>query len=149
MSKKGKEEVEKQEVIEYGEADVLCKVKLTQDELLAAGERMADQQSRLGDLEAELDEIKSVHKAKVAAVEGELARLCALVRAKYDHRQVKCKVTKNFTAGTIRVVRTDMDPLCVDAVVESRPMTSDECQRGLALFEQKQAEEGAEGEGNV
>ena len=148
MSKKGKDEAKEKEVIEVCDADILCKVRLTQEELLAAGERMADQQGRLGDLEAELNELKSMHKAKVSAVEGELARLVALIRAKYDHRNVKCVVTKNFTQGTVKVVRTDMDPLCVEAVVESRPMTSDECQRGLALFEQKQADDAKEGNDN-
>jgi hypothetical protein len=138
MSKQGKE-VDKEpvsEVIETAESDVLCKVTLTQEELIDAGQKLADQYAKMQELDDELEQFKSQHKSKVAEVEGAVGRLSKLVANRYDYRPVCCIVTKNFTTGIYKVRRTDTGDF-----VEDRRMTSDESQRGLALFNQKKERE--------
>jgi hypothetical protein len=97
------------------------KVTLTQDEILQAGQKMADAQQLIVELDAEAQSFKDTQKGKVAQAEAELSRNSALVRQKYDFRRVACEIMVNHTTQRVNVYRMDLDEL-----IEDRPMTKDE-----------------------
>ena len=96
----------------------VLRVELTRDELLDAGQKMADAQQRLNDLDAEAQEFKEQMKGKLAEAQGSAMRYGALVRQKYDHRDVECEEVKDYNAERYELIRKD-----TGATVERRAMT--------------------------
>jgi DUF4097 and DUF4098 domain-containing protein YvlB len=83
------------------------KVDLTHDEIFAAGQKAADAQNTVTELNSQLKSVTSSIKGQKDIAEAELSRHATLVRQKYDFRQVPCRTTKNYTKGTVVTVRLD------------------------------------------
>lgn len=99
----------------------MLKVNLTQEELLEAGQKMADAQQQLVELDNELQSFKDQIKGRVAEAEAVVSRCSSLVRQKYEHRSVPCDVTKDWNAHLVTVTRRD-----TMEIVENRAMTDNE-----------------------
>ena len=125
--------------VDVQKAEQMLKCDLTRDELLQFGEDLANVQSDLNELEAQLTGIKNEFKAKTAAKEAEEARLGNLLRQKYEMRDVECEVTYDFDEAVVTIKRLD-----TEEVVQTRPMTDIELQRELKLFPEKSGAGGNE-----
>lgn len=101
--------------------DKTLRVPLTDKELLEAGQKVADALQSLAGLEGEMQSFKEQMNGKVAEAEGKVQRYSALVRQKYEYRDVNCEVVKNYAKKLYTVTRLD-----TGEVVESRNMTNDE-----------------------
>jgi hypothetical protein len=117
MAKTGKKLVTKRE-----ETRTL-KVELTQDELLSAGQKAADAQQTIVELDLEEKQVKDGIKGRRAVAEADLGRNSTLVRQKYDFRPIICEVTLDHTDKTVCIKRTD-----TGVVVESRKMNDQEAE---------------------
>ncbi len=121
-------QVEKQKHVEKSEEQRLLKCLLTEKEKLQAGSEMTDAYQALEGLNNEFETVKQEFKGKIGGQESAITRLSALIRAGYEHRQVKCSVEKDFGMGTVTVIRLDSGD-----TVEARPMSNMEAQMGLEM----------------
>jgi hypothetical protein len=133
MSKKQAEvkagdEAETKRHIERKEETRNLKCVLTEAELLQAGRDMADAQNNVQELEAEADDWKSQHKAKMTVAEGRVSIKAGMIRSGYEYRAVPCEIIKDFDAAVIVTIRLD-----TSETIDSRNMTESERQMGLAL----------------
>lgn len=111
-------------------------VKLTNDELIEFGRRLAQTN---GDIHTEEDrqtQIKAELKAKLGAIESERSRLAGIVSAARENRDVPCDMVFNYSQLMVEVIRLD-----TKEVIETRRMTEAEQQR--KLFEDKPEQAGA------
>jgi hypothetical protein len=111
-----KERAESKPVVRSKETRLL-KCPLTDEELLAYGQALADAQQTIVELEAELQEFKDGMKGKVAGAEGAVVRYGSLIRQRYEHRRIECEIVKDYQAETVRVIRGD-----TGETIESRGM---------------------------
>ena len=112
--------------IENYDAPLRC--KLTDDELLARGQDLAEAQTEISSLEDSLASISSEYKAKIKMQEARIAVLSGTIRAKQELRQVKCQRLFVFKDGVVREVRLD-----TDEIINHREMTTEERQQNLEL----------------
>jgi hypothetical protein len=83
------------------------KVPLTPEELRAASRRIGALMRQSGQLEAVFDELKQKHKADLAELETEIARLGVILDTEVEDRLVECVTEVNWDAGTAETIRTD------------------------------------------
>lgn len=105
-------------------------VKLTTKELLAAGRDQADSHEKLRDTEGQMKAAADEYKVKIKAITGTIVRLANLIRAGYEHREVKCEQVYDFEAGRVQIMRLD-----TAEIVEDRPLRQDEQQMQLPMSE--------------
>lgn len=108
------------------ELDVVCAVKLTEDELLDRGRRLAECHSRIDDADAALNEAKADHKAAVTPIMTEIDTLAATIRRGTEDRSVTCDLVINEPMTRVETVRRD-----TGEIVRVRPLTEEERQREL------------------
>lgn len=104
------------------------KCQLTDAELLKAGRDLADSQQQMSELDSELKEMQQQIKSKIAREETRIGEITSMIRSGYTFRQVECEQTKDYTEGTITVVRLDLYEQ-----VEKETMSNDERQTKLKL----------------
>lgn len=127
-------------------------VKLTTKEMLQAGRDQADAQEQHQEIERQAKQAASEYKGKLKQTAGTIIRLANLVRAGYEHREVKCEQVFDFDEGRVKIMRLD-----TAEIVEDRPLRADEGQMALPLtqaeriaksvLEEEAAEAEREGEG--
>lgn len=105
-------------------------VKLTTKELLAAGREQADAQEEKRDTEGQMKAAADEYKGKIKAITGKIVRLANLVRAGYEHREVKCEQVYDYETGRVQIMRMD-----TAEIVEDRPLRQDEQQMQLPMTE--------------
>jgi predicted neutral ceramidase superfamily lipid hydrolase len=84
---------------------------------------MADAANELERLEEEANEWKAQHKARVTAAESAVACNASKIRSGYEYRPVEVETVRDYTKGTVTVIRVDDGE-----TVRARPMTNDEKQ---------------------
>ena len=114
----------------------MLRVPLTPDELLAAGQKMADQMRLIEATEAEADRIKKQYQGKIAEAQATLEVARALVQDKYEIRRVPCTCVLDYTDVRCRVTRDD-----TGAVIDDRKLTEDEKQTSLPFDDEKPTEQ--------
>jgi len=97
------------------------KCVLTQDEILQAGQSLADAQEKIERLRDELASYKAQNKTQEAEAEAIANRNGTLVRQKYEMRSVECEVERDYQHEFITVTRLD-----TGAIVDHRPMNREE-----------------------
>ena len=102
---------------------------LTPEELMTCARQMADAENEIQHLNAEKENFVAQFKSKLSQAEGVVSGKASMIRCGYEFRNVDCEQVKDFDKGTVTVFRLDAGR----AVVESRSMTEDEKQMGLAL----------------
>jgi len=100
---------------------LMVKCQLTTEEILEAGQKLADAQNEIERLKNELDSFKSQMKAKTSEAEAVANRCGSLVREKYEHRKIKCTEVRDYDEEIVYAYRND-----TGETVESRKMTADE-----------------------
>ncbi len=109
----------------FVETDTL-RVKLTTDEILAAGDALAEALSQSFEFEAELDEFKKHIKGKLAELENKIDASRKKVHDKWEYRKVDTVEVKNNTVGNVIKIRMD-----TSEIFDERKMTADERQGSL------------------
>ena len=109
------------------------KVSLTEDELLQAGEDLANAIDEVNKLEDEKKALVEDFKARIAVHEATIAVKQRLVRNKNEYRNVECELTLNYTAQKAKLVRLD-----TKEVVSEREMTMEEKQ--MQMFDNEKEE---------
>lgn len=115
----------------------MLRVLLTQDELLAAGQKITDQMRLIESLEAEMDRIKKQYQGKIAEAQATMQNARSLVEDKYEIRKVLCDNVLDYTDVVCRVTRLD-----TGQIIENRKLTEDEKQTSLPFDEEKGQEDG-------
>ncbi|MFH0981862.1 MAG: hypothetical protein V2A79_10015 [Planctomycetota bacterium] len=92
----------------------MLRVQLTQEELLEAGQKMADQMRMIESLDAEADRIKKQYQGRLAEAQATLEVARSLVQDKYEIRKVQCTVVLDYTDLKCYVTRDDTAELIVD-----------------------------------
>jgi multidrug efflux pump subunit AcrA (membrane-fusion protein) len=121
MAKKQKPDDQKEPIIAKSTETKHLKVTLTRDELLEAGQKLADAQARKTQLENDLASYKDQIKSQITSADADASRYGAMVREKYEFRPVVCDVVKNYTDERITITRRDtLEP------IDHRRMTDSE-----------------------
>lgn len=107
---------------------ITLKCQLTDQEILQCGQAVADALEAAAELERELDEFKTMHKAKVAQQEAIVGLNTGKIRSRYEYRPVECEVVKDYGAGVVWTERVD-----TREIIERRPLTDEERQMALAI----------------
>jgi hypothetical protein len=102
------------------------RVALTDEELLLAGQKLADELRKLRGLEAEAASVSKSYKAKIAEVEACLEVTRGLVHDRYEIRPVQCVNVLDYTDVRARTYRTDTGD-----IIEDRKLSEDEKQSTL------------------
>lgn len=105
-------------------AQKFLKCILTQEELLMAGQRMADAQQRMVQIESEMEVFKAQHKQKIAEQSAILSHSTLLITNKYEPRQIAC--TDTYLHDEEQVITTRDD---TGEEVERRRMTNEELEQ--------------------
>jgi hypothetical protein len=108
---------------------------LTQEELLAAGERLAELLDNLRGAESERESVVKQYKAKEAELAALIESQQLLVRNKSEIRMVDCVNVLDYTDVACIVTRTD-----TGEIVVNRKLTEDEKQSKLE-FDSEKAED--------
>lgn len=122
------QEVEIDAAIEVTHRKKTLKCVLTEAELLTAARAMADAQSKVADLEDELDQFKAQNKGKLTAEESIASAKGSIIRCGYEFREVDCDIVSDHKTGMVTTMRND-----THEVIESREMTEAEKQQRLPL----------------
>lgn len=109
--------------------------KLTDEELLAAGERLAELLDNFRQAVSDRESVVKQYKAKEAELEAEIESQQILVRNKSEIRKVPCVNVLDYTDVHCWVTREDTGEIIVD-----RKLTEDEKQSSLP-FDGEAAEE--------
>ena len=112
----------------------LLKCFLTDSELKAQAETMAQSLSQIQSLESDLKSLKKQIESDIAAAQGALNSAVEKFRSGWEMRTIECEVTKDFETNTITVKRLD-----TMEVVRERAMTSEERQMALDLGKKEEA----------
>jgi hypothetical protein len=99
---------------------------LTQEELLAAGEKLAELLDNLRRAESERESVSKQYKAREAELAAQIESQQLLVRNKSGYRMVDCVNVLDYTDAKCLVTRTDTGEIIVD-----RKLTEDEKQSTL------------------
>jgi hypothetical protein len=111
------------------------KCDLSREEIEAAGGDLARSIQEVGIIEEERKSVNDQYKARIASKDSDISRFAALVRNKYEFRQVDCTLTYDFIRCLVTKVRTD-----TGEILEERAMRDSERQMGLPI-ESNDAEE--------
>lgn len=98
-------------------------VKLTEEELLARGDRAAYLDRREEELTAALNSAKSDYKHQIEAVIAERRALQERIRSKQEHREVECEQRMMYRLGKVIEIRID-----TGEQISERPMLESERQ---------------------
>ncbi len=82
-------------------------VKLTEDELLDFGQRLAQVESDASTHAAHADSVKKELKAKETALDAERSRLAGIVRSKHEPRDIDCHLIGYFETNRVNTIRLD------------------------------------------
>lgn len=102
------------------------RVPLTDAELIAAGQRLADEIREIQSLEADAAAVSKQYKAKIAEVQAKLDVTRGLVHDRYEIRQVEVANVLDYTDVKSRTFRLDTGEM-----IEERKLTEDEKQSSL------------------
>lgn len=108
--------------------------QLTQEELLAAGEKLAELLDNLRRAESERESVVKQYKAKEAELAAQIESQQLLVRNKSEIRMVDCENVLDYTAVKCIVTRMDTGEIILD-----RKLTEDEKQSTLPFDEDGEA----------
>jgi len=87
----------------------------SEHELLQLAEKLSQKLQDADQKELERKEITSQFKAEADSIQADISKVAHKVRAKFEIRDVECKVTFNHpTSGIKRVVRLDTDEIVGD-----------------------------------
>lgn len=100
------------------------KCELTRDELLEAGAKLADAQQTIAELESALASYKAQNKSETEIAKASVENLSDKIRRKYEFRDIRCVVEKDFDHGMFTITRMD-----TGEIVEARPLTDDELEQ--------------------
>lgn len=102
------------------------KCDLTDAELLRKGQEMALLQRDKELVEMQKKESAAEFKGKIDGLENKLSKVCAIIRDKYEMRQVNCREVKDFVNKVRRIIRCDNEE-----EIEVHPMTPADLQGKL------------------
>lgn len=106
-------------------------VKLTDQEMLDRGQQLARVNADISDHQSHVESVKKDLKAKEAELEAKRCYLAAVVRAQSETRDVEVQVEQDTDdRRLVQVIRID-----TGAVIERRPMRTEESQEELPLAE--------------
>ena len=108
--------------------------QLTQTELLAAGEKLADLLDTLRCTTGERENVTKQYKAKEAELEAQIETQQLLVRNKSEIRTVDCLNVLDYTDVKCIVTRLDTGEIIVD-----RKLTEDEKQSTMEFDDEKES----------
>lgn len=100
------------------------KCVLTRDELLEYGGKLADAQQKIAELESALASYKAQNKSESEMAKAAVENLSDKIRSKYEFRDIKCVIERNYDTGRFIVIRMD-----TGETVEERPLNSDELEQ--------------------
>lgn len=101
--------------------DRALKCELTLDQIREYGELLAANQQRVTELENEKADWVKAWKRRYTSVQCEADGNGAVIRQKYEVRDIPCETVMDYQAQTVHVVRLD-----TNETVEDRRMTNDE-----------------------
>lgn len=104
MARKPAEEVEDEKLLVTVEQHP---VALTEKEMLAYGQRLAQQEQQLSDHHEHAEGIRKALKAKESAIQAERSRLALSIRDKAEIRDVKVTVWRNVGTKHLFHIRED------------------------------------------
>lgn len=113
----------------------LLKVQLTQDELLDAGQRLANLVREQTELESEAKSVASQFKAKIEEKKAGIVKVQSLVHDKYEYRNIPCTRVLDYTDVRCTVTRDD-----TGEQIESRKLDQDELQMDMGFDGDKEVE---------
>lgn len=125
MSKKPTKEKTKKVIppVKVLEITETLKCQLTETEVLAAGQELAEKLQQHHTLEGEKKAVTGQFAAQIKEVDAKVEQKRNLVQNKFEFRPVKCSETHDYKEGTVVVLRLD-----TSEVVSKRAMTQDERQ---------------------
>lgn len=112
---------------------VYCKYKFTDQEKQEIASGMSQAVLDLQEAEDRMKEIKADFKSQIESHQAAINRAATRLNNGYEMRDIKCTVELDFTAGTVRYIRTD-----TFETAKTREMTDDD--RQGKLFEKWQSE---------
>ena len=114
---------------------------LTDDEVQARGEALADAVRRHEKVTAENKTAKEAMKRAEETVEGEIGKLARIVNDRQEQRSVEVELRANFTLRLVEEVRTDTGEIITTRSVEERDKLR--AQATLPLNEEKPQQDAA------
>jgi len=101
------------------------KCQLTRDELLVAGDELAQKIDDLKKVKADKIAITKDFNAQESAMEADIQRQQLLVRNKWEYRSVDCENTLDYASLECRVVRLDTGEIVIQRAMnqEEKEMT--------------------------
>lgn len=102
---------------------------LTDKELLDIGSEMSEAHQEVAELTSEMKAVQKDFKNKIEDIENKIEKHARLLRERYELREGEVKITLDYDAGTITVIRSDNGK-----EVESRKMNEAEAQRKMKLW---------------
>ena len=109
--------------IEIKNGERVLAVRLTEDELLEQGRKMAEASEEAEQAEADQKSTGAHYKAQAEEAEGKEKAARTLLRNGYDYRPVKITITKNWDIKQVTITRDD-----TGEVIEARDMNTKELQ---------------------
>lgn len=102
------------------------KCKLTNEELLTAGEALSNSLAEIAALEDEMKSLQQSFKARITEKTAQAEQLRLKIQNKHEYRKVDCEEVFDLNAGTVVLIRLDSGD-----EEESRKMTYEEKQGKL------------------
>jgi uncharacterized FlaG/YvyC family protein len=122
-----KKEIENEHVRKSFES-YSCKYEFSGEELADKTEEIARKLEERERKEEAKKEITAQYKAEIDTLKNEISLLGTHLRNRYEFRQIRCEVQRDFEKGTVKVYRTDTGEL-----VRERAMSVSERQTELDL----------------
>jgi hypothetical protein len=122
----GPEPEREDDQVEHKDTWETLPVKLTDLEYKEFGIKMGQANQDISKAEDELAAVKSQYKSRIDAAVAERNRISSIINSGVEYRKVDCRITKDFRAGTITIIRMDSHE-----VVRTRTMGIEERQRAL------------------
>jgi hypothetical protein len=104
------------------------KCPLTEAEMKAQAEKMAQNLSQIAQYEADLKSIKKQIESDIARCQAELGSAVEKYRSGFEMRNIDCEIIKNFETNTVSIKRLD-----TGETIRERAMTAEERQLALDL----------------
>lgn len=101
-------------------------VKLDDDELLERGRMLVENMRKTATAEAERKAENDRRKGDIELLEGVTSKISIAISTGTEDRDVECEQRKDYTHGTVTIVRMDTGEL-----VDQRVMTADERQEKM------------------
>lgn len=96
---------------------------LTEAELLAFGLQMADSLNTTKHIEAQLQGFKDQIKGKLAEQQGITEKCTALIRDKYEFRNIDCTIVYDYESGIKTTIRDDTRQIIKEAKMTNAEMS--------------------------